>query len=87
MKSAKLESAENVRRILDEAGLNQCEAARLIGVSPRTFRRYVSLREESAVEMPPPARALLTMVTDQLRAARSVRRQHPMRRSPRHQRA
>ena len=74
MKSAKAESAARVRRILEEAGLNQCEAARLIGVSPRTMRRYVSLNEDSAVEMPPPVRQLFGLVTDQLRAARSVRR-------------
>lgn len=84
MKTAKRESAESVRTMLDAAGLNQREAARLIGVSPRTMRRYVCLQETGAVEMPPPARALLRMVTDQLAAARSVRRQLPMqRRSPR----
>jgi predicted transcriptional regulator len=81
VKSAKRESAESVRKMLDEAGLNQCEAARLIGVSPRTMRRYVSLSDESAVEMPPPTRSLLTMLTDQLRAARSVRRQQQRRRA------
>jgi predicted transcriptional regulator len=75
VKTAKRESAELVRSLLEEAGLNQCEAARLIGVSPRTMRRYVSLHDESAVEMPPPTRSLLYMLTDQLRAARLVRRQ------------
>lgn len=87
MKTAKRESAESVRELLDRAGLNQCEAARLIGVSERTMRRYVSLSDGSAVEMPPPAKSLLIMVTDQLAAARSVRRQHPMQRSKRRQRA
>jgi len=38
------------------------------------MRRYVSLSEDSAVEMPPPVRQLFYLVTDQLRAARSVRR-------------
>lgn len=74
MKTAKLESAESVRQLLERAGLNQCEAARLIGVDPRTMRRYVSLNEASAVEMPPPAKSLLIMVTDQLVAARQARR-------------
>lgn len=87
VKTAKRESAESVRALLDRAGLNQCEAARLIGVSERTMRRYVSGNPDSGVIMPAPAKALLVIVTDQLAAARSVRRQHPMQRSKRLRRA
>lgn len=75
MKTTKRESARRVREMLDNAGLNQCEAARLIGVSDRTMRRYVSVSAESAVEIPPPTLTLLMLLTDQLAAARSVRRQ------------
>lgn len=83
----KITSARNVRELLDRAGLNQCEAARLIGVSERTMRRYVSMDPASGTVIPAPTKALLVMVTDQLAAARSVRRQLPMQRSSRRQRA
>lgn len=62
MKTAKRESAERVRELLSRARLNQCEAARTIGVSERTMRRYVSLHEESAAECPPPVLSMLRML-------------------------
>lgn len=33
--------ADDLRRLLDKCDLSQQQAARLIGVNPRTMRRYV----------------------------------------------
>ena len=71
-------NAKDVRERLEQAGLNQCEAARLLGVSPRTMRRYVSLGEPT--EMPGPTRTLFILLTDQLVAAQTARRRRPKRR-------
>jgi hypothetical protein len=32
-----------IRHLLDEAGLNQCEAARVLGITPRSMRHYVAI--------------------------------------------
>ena len=35
-------TATELRQLLAQMGVNQCEAARLIGIDPRTIRRYVA---------------------------------------------
>ena len=78
MKSRKVQRAAEVRDMIERAGLNQCQAARLLGISERSMRRYVSLSPESATEMPGPTFTLLRILTDE-RAERLSRQPQPQR--------
>ena len=55
-------TAKQVRALLDRAGLNQCQAARAIGISPRAMRRYVSLDKQVWREPPTPVLLALAAV-------------------------
>lgn len=43
-----------IRKLLDEAGLNQCEAARLLGIDPRSIRHYIAEGEARSSKCPYP---------------------------------
>jgi predicted DNA-binding protein (UPF0251 family) len=40
---------KQLRKLLDEAGLSQSEAARRLGIGPRTMRRHVSAADTKTV--------------------------------------
>lgn len=56
-------SARQLRRLLENAGLNQCQAAQAIGISPRAMRRYLSLDPVVCREPPGPVVLALLAVT------------------------
>ena len=52
-----------LRKLLKKAGINQCEAARLIGISDRTLRCYVRLDQTTDdPQTPYPVQVALEML-------------------------
>ena len=55
----KKHTAAYMRKLISRAGLNQCSAARAIGISPRAMRRYVS--EDRKVYRQPPTPVVMAL--------------------------
>ncbi len=60
----KKQTAQYVRTLIERAGLNQCSAARAIGISPRAMRRYCSLDRSVYREPPTPVVLALRAIAD-----------------------
>ncbi len=57
-------TATSMRQLIERAGLNQCSAARAIGISPRAMRRYCSLDRSVYREPPTPVVLALRAIAD-----------------------